>query len=488
MKQLSNIIANISTVHISGAVNKAIAAIALDSRAVIENTLFIAIKGTQVDGHLYIAKAIEKGATAILCESIPEEIIEGITYIQVENSASIAGIVASEFYNHPSHQFKLVGVTGTNGKTTVATLLFQLFTQLGFKCGLVSTVENKIGTTVIPSTHTTPDAIALQDLLSQMAQEKCEYVFMEVSSHAAHQGRINGVKFAGALFTNMTHDHLDYHGSFDEYIKAKKIFFDQLEPSAFALINIDDKRGRVLVQNTEARIKSYSLRTIADYKGKVLENNLTGLVLDINGVEAYCSMIGQFNAYNLLCVYGASIELGLHSEQALTALTALKGAEGRFDPILSSKDRVLGIIDYAHTPDALLNVLATILQFKDDQQQLITVIGCGGDRDTTKRPIMAKAACAHSDKVILTSDNPRFENPENILDQMEAGVEVFHRKKVLRITDRQQAIRTACQIAHNGDIILIAGKGHEKYQDTQGVKTPFDDKKVFIDTLNLLER
>jgi UDP-N-acetylmuramoyl-L-alanyl-D-glutamate--2,6-diaminopimelate ligase len=380
----------------------------------------------------------------------------------------------------------LVGVTGTNGKTTIATLLFRLFTELGHHCGLLSTVQNQIGEKIVPATHTTPDAIHLNALLADMVDEGCEYVFMEVSSHAIHQQRIAGLKFAGGIFSNITHDHLDYHKTFDEYIKVKKAFFDGLPATAFALTNLDDKRGSVMLQNTKAKKTTYSLRTVADFKGKILENNLTGLIMIVNEKEVHFRLIGEFNAYNLLAVYGAALMLGKEKDAVLQALSGLSGAEGRFDYIMSAEQKIIGIVDYAHTPDALLNVLATIKNLRKGIEQVITVVGCGGDRDTAKRPVMAEVAAERSDRVILTSDNPRSEDPAEIIRQMEAGVPVHLKKRVLSIADRKEAIKTACSLANPEDIILIAGKGHEKYQDINGVKHPFDDKQVLREMLELL--
>jgi UDP-N-acetylmuramoyl-L-alanyl-D-glutamate--2,6-diaminopimelate ligase len=463
-------------------------ALQIDSRKVNPGDLFIALKGSHADGHNYISSVIEQGANAIVCEVLPSDIHPNVCYIQVENAALCAGLMASSFCDHPSEKFKLVGITGTNGKTTCATLLFRLFRELGYSCGLISTIQNQINDTILTATHTTPDAISLQSLLAQMAEAGCSFVFMEVSSHAVHQHRIAGAKFAGACFTNITHDHLDYHHTFEEYIRVKKMFFDHLTNDAFALTNIDDKRGLVMLQNTVARKKTYSLKTLADYKGKILENNLTGLIMTINNVEVFLRMIGEFNAYNILCIYGAACELGQDKNEVLQVLSTLTGAEGRFDYTVSAIDQILGIVDYAHTPDALLNVLATINKLRNGNETLFTIIGCGGDRDKTKRPLMALAACEHSDKVILTSDNPRSENPSAILHEMEAGIPVHQRKKYVCIADRKEAIKTACSIAEQGDIILVAGKGHEKYQEINGVKHPFDDKKILNEMFQLFEK
>jgi UDP-N-acetylmuramoyl-L-alanyl-D-glutamate--2,6-diaminopimelate ligase len=393
--------------------------------------------------------------------------------------------MAHHFYNEPSNKLKLVGVTGTNGKTTVATLLYKLFTKLGYKCGLISTVQNHIGNTVVPSTHTTPDAISLQALLYQMVEAECTHVFMEVSSHAIHQHRATALEFVGGLFTNITHDHLDYHKTFDEYIRVKKSFFDGLSSSAFAISNLDDKRGTVMLQNTAAKKHFYSLKTMAEYKGKILENNLTGLVMTVNDKEVHFRLIGEFNAYNILAVYGAALCLGENSDEVLTTLSMMTGAEGRFDYIISNQ-QIIGIVDYAHTPDALQNVLATIKKLRQGNEQIITVVGCGGDRDKTKRPIMAEVASELSDRVILTSDNPRSEDPQEILKDMEAGLNSAARRKTISITDRKEAIKTAVSFANPSDILLVAGKGHEKYQEIKGVKHPFDDRAVLNEMFELL--
>jgi UDP-N-acetylmuramoyl-L-alanyl-D-glutamate--2,6-diaminopimelate ligase len=408
--------------------------------------------------------------------------------VQTDNSAEAAGQIAHNFYDLPSQKLKLVGVTGTNGKTTIATLLYKLFTCLGYQCGLISTVENQINGQVIPSTHTTPDPVSLNQLLKQMVDAGCEYAFMEVSSHAVHQRRIAGLEFAGGIFSNITHDHLDYHKTFDEYIKAKKGFFDALPSSAFAITNIDDKRGNVMLQNTAAKKLTYSLKSMADFKGKILENSLTGLVMTVNDQEVHFRLIGEFNAYNLLAVYGAAISLGEDKGQVLQCLSNTTGAEGRFDYIVSQKERVIGIVDYAHTPDALVNVLETIKKLKQGHERIITVVGCGGDRDRTKRPVMGEVACEYSDKVIFTSDNPRSEDPEEILKEMETGLNSAARRKYVSIADRRQAIKMAVNMAQPDDIVLIAGKGHEKYQEIKGVKHHFDDKEVLQEMYDLLEK
>lgn len=477
MKTLNQLLIQLKPLQQVGVLAVGITAIEIDSRKVKQGAAFVAITGVLSDGHAFIQKAIELGAVAIVCETMPTELTEGITYIKVASTQEAAARMAVEFYNHPSAQVKLVGVTGTNGKTTIATLLFKLFRQLGYTCGLISTVQNQIDDQVIPATHTTPDAISLNALLQQMVNQGCSYVFMECSSHAIHQHRITGLQFDGALFSNITHDHLDYHKTFDEYIRVKKKFFDDLPATAFAISNADDKRGEVMLQNTGATKYLYSLKTMAAFKGKILENALTGLVMTINDQEVHFRLIGTFNAYNLLAVYGAAICLGKESQEVLTALSILTGAEGRFDYFISA-NKVIGIVDYAHTPDALENVLATIKKLRKGYEQIITVVGCGGDRDKTKRPIMAQAACDLSDRVILTSDNPRTEDPASILRDMETGLSSSAKRKYITIEDRKLAIEEAVKIAKPEDIILVAGKGHEKYQDINGVKYPFDDKQI----------
>jgi UDP-N-acetylmuramoyl-L-alanyl-D-glutamate--2,6-diaminopimelate ligase len=463
-------------------------ALQIDSRLVQANDCYIAIVGTQVDGHTFINAAIEQGATCIVCNVLPIQLANGVTYVVLKNTQEMLGVLASNFYDNPSAKLQLVGVTGTNGKTSVATLLHQLFTALGNKCGLLSTVENIIGTEKVVSTHTTPDAISLQKLMQQIVDAGCTYAFIEVSSHAVDQGRINGLHFAGGIFTNITHDHLDYHLTFDAYLGAKKKFFDTLPSSAFALTNIDDKRGTVMLQNTNAKKLVYALKNLADFKGKIIEDNLTGLIVNVNGTDVHFRMIGEFNAYNLLAVYGTAIALGQVKEVVLAIMSMLQGAEGRFDYTQSAIDKIIGIVDYAHTPDALINVLATIQQLRKGDQKILTLVGCGGNRDAAKRPIMAMVAAKHSDVVVLTSDNPRNEKPEDIITQMEAGVPAHQKKKCLSIVDRKEAIKTICKMANAMDIILIAGKGHEKYQEINGVKNPFDDKQILTETFQLLER
>lgn len=488
MPTLKDILVNVAPLQVKGDTAIPVSGLCIDSRKVMAGCAFIAIKGTLSDGHSYIEKAIADGATSVICEKLPAAIAGNITYVVVKESAAITGILADAFYGSPSASLKIVGVTGTNGKTTTATLLYQLFEKLGYKCGLLSTVQNHIHKQVVAATHTTPDPVSIHALLRQMADAGCTHAFMEVSSHAIHQQRIAGIRFAGGVFTNITHDHLDYHKTFDEYIRVKKAFFDGLPQDAFALTNADDKRGMVMLQNTKARKLSYSLQMPANIKGKVLENALTGLVMNVDGVETHFSMIGIFNAYNLLAVYGAARELGEDKMQVLEVLSALRGAQGRFETYMSSVDRILGIVDYAHTPDALINVLATINQLRTNGQRLITVIGCGGDRDKTKRPLMAAAACEHSDKAILTSDNPRSEDPEAILNDMEAGLNTAQKRKCLRITDRREAIKVACSLAMPGDIVLVAGKGHETYQEIKGVKQHFDDREILTTTFETLNK
>ena len=460
----------------------------VDSRKIAKGSLFIAVKGSATDGHEFMESAVKNGATVIICERLPYAINEHVTYVEAENSAEAAGIMAHNFFERPSEKIKLVGVTGTNGKTTIATLLYKLFTRLGHKTGLISTVENYIGEKVVPATHTTPDAVSLNALLKQMADEDCSHVFMEVSSHALHQHRVAGLQFAGGIFSNITHDHLDYHKTFDEYIRVKKSFFDSLPSSAFALSNGDDKRGPVMLQNTSAKKLFYSLKTVSEFKGKILENNLTGLVMISNEVEVHFRLIGEFNAYNLLAVFGAASSLGKEKNEILTNLSVLTGAEGRFDYMVSQKEKIIAIVDYAHTPDALLNVLATIKKLKKGFEQVITVVGCGGDRDRTKRPVMAEVAAEYSDKVVLTSDNPRSEDPVAIIKDMEAGIPITQKRKCISIVDRKEAIKTAITLAKPEDIILVAGKGHEKYQEIKGVKNHFDDKEIVRELFNVLEK
>ena len=473
-----------------------ITGLTMDSRQAGPGSLFVAVRGTVTDGHRFIETAIAQGASAILCEELPASASTatdtGVTYVQVQDSARTMGLVAANFYEQPSRQLKLVGVTGTNGKTSVATLLFRLFRALGYRCGLLSTVQNQIDDTVIPATHTTPDVITTNQLLTQMLAHGCTHVFMEVSSHAVVQERIAGLTFAGGIFTNITHDHLDFHGTFDNYIKAKKGFFDQLPAQAFALTNVDDKRGLVMLQNTAARRESYSLQTLATFKGKVLADSLFGLNMLVDDREVWFKLIGRFNAYNLLSVYGAAVLLGEDPADVLTLLSGITPPPGRFEQVVSDT-RIVGIVDYAHTPDALQNVLDTIrdIRHADEQDRMppiITVVGCGGNRDAAKRPIMAEIACRLSDQVILTSDNPRFEDPLIILEQMQAGVSPTDQRKTTVLADRRAAIERAVSLALPHDIILVAGKGHETYQDVQGIKSDFDDRAVLRNAFLASER
>ncbi len=486
---LSDVLYKVKLREVSGSTSMEVNDLQIDSRKIKPGNVFVAVKGALADGHQFIDKAIENGAAVIVYEDSGLPTPDSrLTYVQVENSAVAAAYMANNFFGRPSEKIKLVGVTGTNGKTTIATLLYKLFTRLGYKCGLLSTVENQIGERVVPATHTTPDAITLNKLLSEMVEQGCTHVFMETSSHAIHQHRTTGLQYAGGLFSNITHDHLDYHKTFDEYIRVKKAFFDSLSSSAFAISNADDKRGTVMLQNTNAKKYYYSLKTVADFKGKILDNSLSGLVMNVNDVEVHFRMIGEFNAYNLLAVYGAAICLGEDKQEVLTALSVLTGAEGRFDYMVSAKEKVIAIVDYAHTPDALLNVLATIKKLKKGFEQVITVVGCGGDRDKTKRPVMAEAACEYSDKAIFTSDNPRSEDPIQIIKEMEEGLSAAAKRKYISIVDRKEAIKTAISLAKPEDIILIAGKGHEKYQEIKGVRNHFDDKEIVKEMFELLDK
>jgi UDP-N-acetylmuramoyl-L-alanyl-D-glutamate--2,6-diaminopimelate ligase len=488
MRLLQDILYKVNILEVRGNTGVEVRALTLDSRKVERGDGFIAVKGTLSDGHQFIPMAVQKGALVIVCEVMPAEIREGITYVQVRDSAAASGQMAHHFFEEPSARLTLIGVTGTNGKTTVATLLYKLYSGLGHRSGLLSTVQNLVGERVVPATHTTPDPIELNALLADMVKDGCTHAFMEVSSHAIHQQRISGLVFAGGIFTNITHDHLDYHKTFDEYIRVKKSFFDGLPASAFALSNADDKRGTVMLQNTPASKRYYSLRTLADVKGKILENELTGLVMLVDDTEVHFRLIGEFNAYNLLAVYGAAMALGEEKTTVLQVLSTLTGAEGRFDYLLSPVERIIGIVDYAHTPDALINVLGTIAKLRKGGESIITVVGCGGDRDRTKRPIMGEVACEHSDRVIFTSDNPRSEDPLDIIRDMEASLGSAARRKYLVVPDRAEAIKTAISLAGKGDILLVAGKGHEKYQDIKGVKHPFDDKAVLKELFVLLEK
>ena len=486
MKTLKDILSGVTILSTNGSVDVNISAIVFDSRKATEGTAFVAIKGTAVDGHSFIDSVIEKGCTIIIAE-YEVKVPENVTLLVTDNSSKALALMATNFYDHPSEKLKLVGITGTNGKTTTTTLLFNLFMKLGYKSGLLSTVVNKIGNTDIPSTHTTPDPVALNELLNEMVQEGCTHCFMEVSSHAIHQHRISGLVFTGGVFTNITHDHLDYHSTFKEYIKVKKSFFDELSSSAFALTNVDDKNGMVMLQNTKASKYTFALKSPADFKVKVIENQFSGLVLNLCGTEVWSKLIGDFNAYNLVTVYAVSELLGEDKLEILTALSALESVDGRFQ-YTTSNGGITAIVDYAHTPDALENVLKTISSIRTRNETVFTVVGCGGDRDKLKRPTMAAIACELSDKVIITSDNPRSEDPNTIIEEMMVGVEGQHFKKTLSIVDREQAIKTAVSMAQKGDIILIAGKGHEKYQEIKGVKHHFDDMELVTELFNKLEK
>ncbi len=487
MKLLKDLIYGSRIEEMAGSGNVAIESIAFDSREVKTNGLFVATTGTQVDGHQFISMAIEKGAAAIVCEKLPEQLAEKVSYVVVPNSYEALGVIAANFYDNPSENLQLVGVTGTNGKTTVASLLFQLFKDLGYKVGLISTVSYKVHNVEHKSTHTTPNPVALNQLLAEMVAAECTYCFMEVSSHAMVQNRVKGLKFAGGIFTNITHDHLDYHGTFDNYIKAKKSFFDQLPSSAFALYNKDDKHGSVMVQNTKAKIHSYGVKQPADFKARILENQFTGLVLNLGEQELYSRLIGQFNAYNLCAIYATAILLNQEKGQVLTSLSLLQSVAGRFQ-YFKTTSGITAIVDYAHTPDALQNVLKTIKDIRTGNETVFTLVGCGGDRDKTKRPEMARIACEMSTRVILTSDNPRTESPSQILVDMKAGIEPQHFNRYTVVEDRAEAIKAACMEAQPNDIILIAGKGHETYQEVNGVRHDFNDLEIVTNTLKLLNK
>ncbi|MCB9224343.1 MAG: UDP-N-acetylmuramoyl-L-alanyl-D-glutamate--2,6-diaminopimelate ligase [Crocinitomicaceae bacterium] len=482
MKNLQDILYKVALVETHGSTDINISEIVFDSRKVSDASLFVAVRGVSVDGHQFIEQTIQAGAIAIVCEELPADIKEGITYLKVINSAEALGIMASNYFDNPSDEIKLIGITGTNGKTTTTTLLHDLVSDMGFAAGLISTVVNKIEKREIPSTHTTPDPIALNGLIREMVDEGCEFCFMEVSSHAIHQHRIAGLDYNVAVFTNITHDHLDYHKTFKEYIYAKKKFFDDLSSSAIAITNVDDPNGEVMVQNTKAKVRSYAMKTVADYKVKVIENTFSGLVLNIDNHEVWTRLVGGFNAYNLLAVYAVAMELELDEVEVMTAMSKLKSVEGRFEYLKSDSD-IIGIVDYAHTPDALKNVLSTIQAVRTRNEQVLTVVGCGGDRDKAKRPKMAEIAAEMSDKVILTSDNPRSEDPEVIISEMKVGVPAEKSAKAMAITNREEAIKVACSLAQPGDIILVAGKGHEKYQEIKGERFPFDDYETLKQTL-----
>ena len=484
---LQELLYKVSFVKIIGTTNVEIADIAFDSRKVKTNSLFVALKGTQSDGHDYILKTIEAGAKVIVLEHMPANLDDKITYINVEDSNIALGIIAANFYDNPSEKIKLVGLTGTNGKTTIVSLLTQLFSIMNVKVGMLSTIQNKIIDEIIPSTHTTPDALQINFLLNEMIAQGCEYCFMEVSSHAIVQGRISGINFTGGVFTNLTQDHLDYHNSFAEYRDVKKSFFDGLPKSAFALTNKDDKNGMKMLEGTKAQKCTYSLKSVSDYKCRVLENQFEGMLLSINKVDIWVKLIGDFNAYNLLSVYAVANQFAFEDHEVLTALSMLTSPEGRFQ-YLQSEKKITAIVDYAHTDDALKNVLTTVNKIRANAEQLITVVGCGGDRDKTKRPLMAALACNLSNQVILTSDNPRSENPDTIIEDMMQELDPVQKKKVLVIIDRKQAIKTACRLAKTNDIILVAGKGHEKYQEINDKKFPFDDLEELKQSLNIIKQ
>ena len=482
MKKLTDILYKAGIQEVRGDTSQAITKVVSDSRNAIPGCLFVAIRGTQTDGHHYITQSIEKGATAIVCEHFADVLPDEINFISVRNSSQALGHIAANFYENPSQSLKVIGVTGTNGKTTIATLLYQLFTKLGYPCGLLSTINNYIGRREIVATHTTPDALQLNELFTTMLGEGVSHCFMEVSSHAIAQHRISGIEFSGGIFTNLSHDHLDYHKSFDEYRDTKKKFFDELQASAFALSNADDRNGRIMMQNTRAEKHLYALKSMADFRCRILESRFDSLHLNIDEVDTWFKLVGPFNAYNLLAVYATAVLLDEPKEKILTTLSGLKPVEGRFDHFISPNG-IIAIIDYAHTPDALENVLKTIRAVRTGNEQVITVIGAGGNRDKTKRPLMAKIACENSNRVILTSDNPRFEEPEAIIDDMKKGVPADKKKNTLAITNREEAIRAACALVQKGDIVLVAGKGHEKYQEIKGIKYPFDDKQILREIL-----
>ncbi len=481
--KLNELLKNVRPIAVIGDGDVEISGVKIDSRQVAPGYLFVAIKGTQTDGHQYIGKAVELGARAVLCETLPAETAQGVTYVQVASTETAVGPVATLFHGDPTSKLKLVGVTGTNGKTTIATLLYNMFRRMGHKCGLLSTVCNYIDGEAVPASHTTPDPIELNELLERMVQAGCEYVFMECSSHAIAQQRIGGLRFAGGLFTNLTRDHLDYHKTFENYRDAKKQFFDMLSKDAFAITNLDDKNGLFMVQNTKAQVKTYSIRQMADFRARIIECHFEGMYLEMDGREVGVQFIGKFNVSNLLCVYGAAVMLGKRPEDILVVMSTLKSVNGRLDPI-RSPEGFTAIVDYAHTPDALENVLNAIHEVLDGKGKVITVCGAGGNRDKGKRPLMAQEAVRQSDRVIITSDNPRFEEPQDIINDMLAGLDSKQMKKVLSIVDRREAIRTACMMAEKGDVILVAGKGHEDYQDVKGVKHHFDDHEVIRECFN----
>jgi UDP-N-acetylmuramoyl-L-alanyl-D-glutamate--2,6-diaminopimelate ligase len=488
MPYLHDILYKVGIRSVMGSTAVEVGSLHIDSREVEPGGCFIAIRGAHSDGHAYIRDALAKGAVAVICENMPDEMPGGVTFVRVEDGAEAAGVTAHEFYGRPSEKLLLTGVTGTNGKTTIATLLYKLFTGLDHTCGLISTVENRIGEDTLPATHTTPDAVSLNRLLSRMVDAGCTHAFMECSSHAIHQRRIAGLRFKGAIFSNITHDHLDYHKTFDEYIRVKKSLFDGLPADAFAISNLDDRRGTVMLQNTPADKFYYSLRSISDFRGRVLENAITGLQMVVNEQEVQFRLIGEFNAYNLLAVYAAAVCLGEERQEVLRVMSGLTGAEGRFEVMVSPRTRVVGIVDYAHTPDALANVLSTIRRLRSGGERIITVVGCGGDRDSAKRPLMGEVACTQSDRAVFTSDNPRSEDPAAIMEEMRAGLTAAQLRKLICIADRREAIRTAVTLADTDDIVLVAGKGHERYQEVAGVRKPFDDKEVLASMFRELEK
>jgi UDP-N-acetylmuramoyl-L-alanyl-D-glutamate--2,6-diaminopimelate ligase len=487
MRILKDILKGVAVCNLHGSQEVKLSAVVFDSRKVVKNALFVAQKGVSFDGHLFVEKAISLGASVIVCQAMPEKLHNTVTYVVVENSNVALAKLAANYFDNPSSKLKLIGVTGTNGKTTVATLMYNLFQKSGYKAGLLSTVKIKVGADTYKATHTTPDSVAINTYLAKMVDEEVTHCFMEVSSHGIHQSRTEALEFDGGVFTNLTHDHLDYHNTFLEYRDVKKKFFDNLSKEAFALVNKDDKNGQVMLQNTMAEKASYALKTMADFKVKIVEKGLSGMLLNINQNEIWCRLIGDFNAYNLAAVYGTARLLGLPSEKVLCAMSALNNVDGRFQYEVSSGG-IVSIVDYAHTPDALKNVLETIIALRPGKESIITVMGCGGDRDKTKRPKMGYIAAALSDQVIFTSDNPRFENPQTIIDEIEEGVSSDNRKKTLAIIDRKQAIKTAIRFANKGDIVLVAGKGHETYQDIEGVKINFDDKKVLSKVFKEFEK
>ena len=487
MNKLKDILYKVTIEAVHGSTDLPIEKIEFDSRKVSNNDVFVAIKGSLSDGHQFIDKAISLGASVVVCEDLPATLLENITYVKVQNSNQALSFLAANYYNNPSQKLKLIGITGTNGKTTIASLLYQMFKIAGYKVGLLSTVKIMVDETEYKATHTTPDSLTINQYLDEMVEVGCEFCFMEVSSHGIHQKRTESLQFEGGVFTNLSHDHLDYHDTFAEYRDVKKSFFDNLPKSAFAITNVDDKNGVVMLQNTVARKRTYALKTYADFKAQVLENQLSGLVLKINNDEVWTKLIGSFNAYNLLAIYGVALELGIESNEALRLLSELESVSGRFQFVIS-ESKITAIVDYAHTPDALENVLKTIEDIRTKNEQLITIVGCGGDRDKTKRPSMANIAASLSDKAIFTADNPRTENPQTIIEEMEAGVEGQNFKKTISILDRKQAIKTACQMANPGDIILIAGKGHETYQEINGVRHDFDDMQIVQELLKQLEK